>query len=291
MSTVVKEIMDTLSKNRPNITSSSIKTYTSLLTNLLKKVDSNSFDTFNDTDKCIQFLSGLKSEQTIKTTLSALFVLTKNEKYKSDMVKYSEIVNKQYSEKKTKESRKQSNLTQEKIKEIYDDLKKKVATNPTYDNYNNYIIVCLTSGLFIAPRRNLDWVAMKLKNVDKDKDNYINGNNFIFNQFKTAKFATENDKKVAIPKELKTILNKWKKLNNQDYIIFQHNEKPFTSSSFTKTLSKIYGNGVGVDALRSLYLTSHFGDVAAKLQALNDTTKKMGSSSASALQYYIKEDL
>ncbi len=67
-----------------------------------------------------------------------------NEKYRTAMVKYSDIVNKDYAQKRTLSSRKQTDINQEKIQSIYDEAKKAVEHNPTYDNYVDYIIVCLT---------------------------------------------------------------------------------------------------------------------------------------------------
>jgi hypothetical protein len=67
--------------------------------------------------------------------------------------------------------------------------------------------------------------------------------------------------------------------------------KPFSSSLFGKRLNALYGDNVGVDVLRSVYLTDKFGDVSEKLEEMNKVTKQMGSSSNSALQYYIKNDV
>ncbi len=53
MSTRAKEIIEQLSKNRPSISGSTLKTYTSLLTNLLKKLDSDTLNTFDDTEKLL----------------------------------------------------------------------------------------------------------------------------------------------------------------------------------------------------------------------------------------------
>jgi hypothetical protein len=291
MSELAKQIIDTLANNRPNISSSSIKTYTSLLTTLLKKLDSDDIRTFNDTKKVIEFVSNMKSAQTQKTILSALYVLTTKEAYKEAMVSYSNEVNKQYAQKKTTESRKESGINQEKIQQLYELTKQELVNNPSYDNYNDYIIICLTSGLFMPPRRSLDWIAIKINNIDKTKDNYINGNYFIFNKFKTSKFVKDEDKKILIPIEIKKIIAKWRKVNKTDYLLFQKNGNSFSSSSFTKTLNRLYGKGVSTDMLRSMYLTNRFGNVADKVAEMNKITKEMGSSTNSALQYYVKSDM
>jgi predicted secreted protein len=75
-----------------------------------------------------------------------------------------------------------------------------------------YIILCLLGGIFIAPRRSLDYTEFKIKSINKDDDNYLDKNELVFNKYKTAKFY--NEQRVAIPKELKSILTKWIKNNN-----------------------------------------------------------------------------
>jgi integrase len=291
MSEIAKHIAETIKQNRPNIGDSTIKTYVSLLTNVIKKLDSNTVDILNDTNKINDYVSKLTIPQTQKTLLSGLYVYTGNEQYKESMKQYVDIVNKNYAEKRTKDTRKEANIDTDKIKQIYENAKVQLKNNPSYENYIDYIIICLTSGLFIAPRRNLDWFAMKIKNIDNNEDNYIKGSKFMFNKFKTAKFATPEDKLVTIPKELKLILNKWKKVNPNEYLLFQKNNKPFDSPAFTKRMNKIYGQHVGVDNLRSIYSTANFGDVEEAVNKMQTVAKQMGTSMNSLMNYYIKDDI
>ena len=46
-----------------------------------------------------------------------------------------------------------------------------------------YIILCLLSGIFIAPRRSLDYTEFKISNIDKDTDNYLDKNELVFNKY------------------------------------------------------------------------------------------------------------
>lgn len=286
---IKSHLTETIKANRPNISLSSLRTYLSLLVTLYNKLDGKDNNFFNDSDNLIDYIKNSdKTGQTKKTLLSALYVLTKDEKYKTAMIEYSVIVNNVYAEKRTNEKRADAELTPEKIKEVYIKCQEKLKLSPTNQNYVNFLIVALTSGVIIAPRRSLDWIAMKVKNVDKKEDNYIQGNYFMFNKFKTSKFVKPEDKKILIPKDLKSMLNKWVKINDNSYLLYQKNNKPFTSSSFTKRLNKLYGTSVGVDLLRSTYLTNKFGNVADKIEELTNTTKEMGTSLASGLQYYIK---
>lgn len=289
--TLKDEIIKKLNESR-KLSDSTLKTYTSLLVNLLHKLNSNDIKAFDDVNKVMDFIKKLTNAQTQKTILSSLYVLTSKPEYKNEMVQYSDIVNKNYSEKRTKSDRLESGISSDKIKQIYNTLKEKVKANPTNENLNmDFIIVCLTSGLFIPPRRNIDWCLMKIRGqINKTNDNYMTKDSFIFNQFKTSKYVDDKDREITIPKTLKTLINKWKKLNTEsEYLLYSKNG-PFTSSAFSKRLNKIYGHKVGIDTIRSIYLTSNFGDVAKAMQKMNQVTKQMGSSTNSALQYYIKDD-
>ena len=40
-------------------------------------------------------------------------------------------------------------------------------------------------GIYIPPRRSLDYVCFKIKNINRDEDNYLDKNEFVFNKYKT----------------------------------------------------------------------------------------------------------
>ena len=143
------------------------------------------------------------------------------------------------------------------------------------------------SGIYIPPRRNLDYCEFKIKNVDKEKDNYLDKNSLVFNTYKTAKFYGEQ--RIEIPKELKSILTKWIKLNDTDHLLFDINGSKLTSVKLTQRLNKIFGKHSGANLLRHLYLTERFSDTIKKNNEIDDTMEEMGSS-ASQLKTYVKHD-
>jgi hypothetical protein len=69
----------------------------------------------------------------------------------------------------------------DEIKGIWDDLKrnaellykKKTLTPSDLQQIQSYIIISLPGGIFIPPRRSKDYVDMMIKDIDKNKDNYI----------------------------------------------------------------------------------------------------------------------
>ena len=80
----------------------------------------------------------------------------------------------------------------------------------------DYVLLALTSGVWIPPRRNADWINMKLRRIDKSKDNYIHKSRFYFNEYKTKRTYGRQD--IAIPKGLKKILDVYIKHNPYDYL-------------------------------------------------------------------------
>jgi hypothetical protein len=145
-----------------------------------------------------------------------------------------------------------------------------------------WILLSLTSGLFIAPRRSADW-NMKWRNYDEEKDNYVDVKNkqFVFNAYKTAKIYGQS--KIEIPKPLQVILNKWFKINPTDFVLFDAKEKPLTSPQITHRLNSIFNKNISTSMLRHIYLTHKFGNV--NLKDLSDTASAMGTSKIEALQY------
>jgi len=150
----------------------------------------------------------------------------------------------------------------------------------------NYIILCLLGGMFIAPRRSLDYTEFKIKNIKKDTDNYLDKNELVFNRYKTAKFYDEQ--RVDCPKELLSILKKWIKNNDTEYLLFDSNGQKLTSVKLNQRLNKVFGKNASVNLLRHSYLTDRFGDEIERSKKMADTAEDMGTSSAQVIGTYIK---
>ena len=50
----------------------------------------------------------------------------------------------------------------------------------------NYVLLSLLSGVFIPPRRSLDYCEFKIRNINKMNDNYMDANKLVFDIYKTA---------------------------------------------------------------------------------------------------------
>ena len=147
-----QQIETQLKHNRPNLSPSSVNTYTIILASIYKKVfGSEDFDIslFNkEADKVLEHLKET-NYSTRKTKLACLFVLSKNDKYQHQMVKdigsYNEDLSKQ--EKNDKQTASWVNTDQLKTK--YNELKhtadllyKKQSHTPSdIQNIQDYIII------------------------------------------------------------------------------------------------------------------------------------------------------
>ena len=135
---------------------------------------------------------------------------------------------------------------------------------------------------------------MKISNFDESshtKDNYVKGNFFHFNIYKTAKLNQNKHgtplQKVEIPKPLRPLINRLKKEKLSDYLLLNSKGEKFTSASLNKRLTILFG--FGVDMLRSIFLTDHvFADDL--LKKLEENAEKMAHSLGSQLEYYVKQN-
>jgi len=152
----------------------------------------------------------------------------------------------------------------------------------------NYIILCLLGGIFIAPRRSLDYTEFVTKNIDKKLDNYLDKNELVFNKYKTAKFYDEQ--RVECPKELLTILKKWIKNHDNEYLLFDSNGSKLTSVKLNQRLNKIFSKNCSVNILRHVYLTDIFKDEIERKSTMDKVAQNMGTSSSQVIGTYIKNE-
>ena len=199
------KIKEQIIKNRPELSKASIATYASILKSLFLKDggDKNniSLEWFNNQDKIINLLKDIESTKR-KTILSALVVINQgnnNDKYKKLMMEdgreADKIVNSQTMTTKQSENWITQEQIKNKYKELYSDvktylMKKDSLTMPEFQKFQNIIILSLASGLYFPPRRAMDLCFLKLKDVDFEKDNYLDmkKKKLVWNKYKTAKF-------------------------------------------------------------------------------------------------------
>lgn len=279
----IKEI---IKENKPNISESSVKTYNSILSNLFKGVfgdDDYSMKKFNDTDSIISYLKDSEPKRR-KTVLSALVVLTDNKKYRDLMLSDIESARANTQQQEKSEKQKENFIDGKTISKIYDNLKKKA--NVLYkkgdlsyhevQEIQNYIIITLFCGQFIAPRRAKDYTEFKIRNINTEKDNYMEKNEFVFNEYKTSK--TYNQQRVEIPKALKTIINKWIKINPTEYLLFDIHQNKLSNVTLNQRIEKIIGKKMGINGFRHTYMSEKYQSTIQADKDMNEDFKNMGSS-------------
>ena len=290
MSSLKTEIADKIKENRPKLGVSSIKTYVSILMNIHKamKSEDNKINWFSDNVNDILEYLDSKNNQTKKTSLSALFVLTGKDEYRVVMMKIMKEVNDVYKEQKKTPSQAENWISENEVKSVYDDLlqqatlmlSKKAIFNDA--QFIQFLLVAFLSGSIMPPRRSLDYGDMKICNYDPKTENYYKNGKFYFNVYKTAK--TYGLQILDVPKPLIIILKKWVKLNPTDYMVYSSNKNKLTSPQINRILNNAFGKKVSTNLLRHIYLSNVYKDVPA-LNSIDKLAQAMGHSPTQAMEY------
>jgi len=299
----MEELRKQLKENRPKISDSSIRTYSSIVSNLfrymhddLHKPLDGALEFFEkNPKKVLEFLKDKEGSKR-KTILAALVVLTLHkedvsEQYRKTMLDDARKYNDDEKDQEKSSSQKKNWISQEELKKIYDELAKdtknllkKDSLTPTeFQRLQHYVILSLYT--LQPPRRLMDYTEMKLNNVDKEKDNYIEKKNMIFNKYKTSKFSGKEE--VPMNPKLKYILDKWKKVNPSEYLLVGTNNKKLTSSQLQQRLNTILGRQASVNILRHSFLSDKYKDI--DIRDMEKTATAMGHSKEQAMLYVKKE--
>ena len=299
------EIKDAILKNRPKLSESSVRTYVSILKNLYKAVfpDNKDIDV-NKFDEDSKIIDHLKSQppNKRKTILSALFVISKNEKYQDLMQSDGKEYNAEQNKQEATESQKENWVSQTDIDELINKYgkyvkalsSKETLTTKEFQLWQDYIILSLMSGKYVPPRRLKDWTEMKIKEAG-ESDNSIECTSgkkkrqtfeFVFRTYKTAKYY--GAQKVDIPKELNLILQPFMKHCPTSYLLCDSHNSKLTPVKLNQRLNKMFGKKVSCNMLRHSFLTEKYKDIPALTQ-LQEISKDMGHSVMEALQY-VKKD-
>ena len=292
------EIKEYIHSKRPTLGKSSLTTYASILKSLYKKVYGDGkieWKDFDNTDKILHFLKDVEPHRR-KTILSALVVITDLKPYKELMMKDVSAYNKDLATQQPTEEQKENWVKPDQIKDIFADLKtkadmlfkKKTALTPSeLQQIQNYLIVALLSGIFVPPRRSKDFCDFKIKNIQENKDNYLQKNEMTFNSYKTMK--TYGTQRLPVPTALKSILTKWIKLNPTDYLLFDVNMNPLTPVKLNQRFNKIFGGKISVNNFRHSYLTEKYGEHNEIDKELQKDATQMGTSKNMVLGSYVKK--
>lgn len=295
-------LADFIKDKRPKLSQSSINTYVSLIRRLYKQVfpKDDEIDTdklITHKDEVVEYLMNTLKPKGRATMLAAIVVVTdKDEAYRNMMLKDIKAKEAETDKQELTDKQKANWLTQDAIQERLDELKhesayiykKATKTSQDLQKLQAYIILNLYGGQLIAPRRALDFTAMRIHgDIDQEKDNYIDykGKRFVFNQFKTVR--SHGQESLAIPNALMTILKKWIEVNPHDWLLIDGKGQQLDSVTLNQRINKIFPDkkNVGVNGFRKVYLTNKFGDTIKVNKELEAAMKEMGSSTSVANSY------
>lgn len=290
------ELSEYIKHKRPTLAASSIVTYASTLRGLYYRVFNSrdiDFKKYDDSKTILEYLKDLAPNKR-KTILSAVYIITDNDKYRNQMIRDCKAYSKDISTQEKSPSQEASWMNTTEIKKVFDTLakhaallykKESLSTNDLQD-IQNYIIVALVAGIFIPPRRSLDYTHFKLKDIDP-KLNYFEKKTMVFNFYKTAKFYGKQV--IDIPPPLLKILKKWIAINPTQWLLFDTKGQQLSPVKLYQRLNKIFGKGRSINQLRHSYLTDKYEDTIKVNEALANDMQKMGSSPAQS-KLYIKKN-
>jgi integrase len=285
-----EKIEQELITKKSTLSQGSVKTYVSNLYSIHKKLNSKdySLDWFSDNyEEILDYIKSLNvSKQSLKTYLSGLYVLTGIKSYRDLMLIYCNDVNNDYKTQRLNQKQLETRISFQDVENIYNELLYNVLQNPTSENYTRYMACSLSSGCFFPPRRS-EISNIKIKNYDKERDNYLLKNKIYFNAYKTvAKYGPQI---LIIPKNINIILKKYLKINNTDYLFpIKNGERSLNNGEYTRLLNSIFGKSISVDALRSIYLSNKYKDVP-KLEAMQQIAVEMGHTLNTCMNCYVKK--
>jgi hypothetical protein len=299
--TDVKEI---IKSNRPELSDGSVRTYSSILNNMAKAIGikPSKKEYLDSQDKIFDYIKpfGAKKRKTILASLVVLFDdKTDNEDAKNLLDKFREMMLKDISSSNTEDDKQQLTDKQKenwvpwsRIQKVYDDLKEEVKPlwkkdeplkKSAFMRLQDFVMLsCL---LLISPRRSLDWTDFKLRNIDKDKDNHLDGNKLVFVSYKTKKWYGKQTVDIA-KNPLKKILNDWAKINKSDYLFLDTTLKqPLNPTKMTIRLYNLFDKKISINMLRHIYISEKVLPNVPKLTEMLKTAEEMGHNVLQQLKY------
>lgn len=291
------ELFAAIKKNKPDLSDNSTKVYTTTLAtlgNALGWTNPNFFTT-----KFKDVLAYLKTQppRRAKQLTSALISYVKEKKalkaYKDFILEVAEI-NRQNDEKQEKTPAQEENWESwADIMKTYEQLKKEAyplfsKEKPTPANIKTMRdLVILAFYTLIPPRRIQDYIDFKIKDINKEKDNYWDKekHELVFNSYKTAK--NYGQQRVDAPKELEDIFERWIPIAEEfsDYILFNGYGEKMAQPVLTKTINNIFGKKISASMLRHIYISDVVLKDQPKLSDLKQVASDMGQSVAQQQLY------
>ena len=284
------------------ITPSSKKLY---LHNLVKLNDNLPLKTLNylgKTPSIMQKLDAVVSPNTRRTYLIAVCSALSNTEvpklkraYSIYFAKLDELNRELKDNTKMKEKEAENWLSQQEVEDKHTELGKvmgdlKGKKKPTPDQVERLLkYLVLSLYVLLPPRRNKDYVLMKMEAPSDDAFGFYHDKKFFFNNYKTS--HTYQQQAVAVPPELQAIIKVWERVRankESPFMLQRANGKEMkTSTDITSLLQSIFDSKVSSSMLRKIYLTDKYSDV---MKEMSKDVEAMATSKETAQTNYIKTE-
>lgn len=309
---MTNQIRESILKNRPNLTQSSVKTYMCNISKTARDIGI----TIDTTDDIIkhhkEILDNLMTYRpNIRKTKLSAFIVALDEKENTPK-ETAEIIDdlrkqlyfdadeteKREEKQKLTKSQEENFITWEEVMKVYDNLRTEAEPlfkieYPNKKQFNKLQdFVLLSMYVLIPPRRSMDYTQFKIRNPDLEKDNYMvtkgkkKEATLIFNAYKNSKRLGRQE--IKISNQLRNIINKWITKNKHDYLIVNNNGKNVEQPKINLILNNIFGKNIGSSMLRHIFLTQKYGDV--DLIDIKNTTEAMGNSEIDRTLKYVRKN-
>lgn len=162
------------------------------------------------------------------------------------------------------------------IKKRRDELLAHDGNNPTLDT------LILSLYTFHPPRRNLDYLQMRVGTKNKSQ-NYYDGTNFVFREYKTA--GTYGEQTLEVAPRLKKVLDDYisaHKIADGAYLLFDGSSAG--GYKINRSLKRSLGKTIGSSMLRHIYLTDKYGSTLDKMKTDADA---MAHSTSMQREYVV----
>ena len=269
------------------------KVYMNNLCRLAGTKEFKSLDFLKNTETIIKRIDGMNPNTGRSYYIAIVSAIRGRKGFKKQETIY---FNKQQEMNKTLgNSSHKSDRTKEKYDGLtWDDILKR--RKDLIDEYNKsrdydtlYSLVLVSLYTLLPPRRLMDYMLMKIGTGTDHKFNYYDGTRFIFNHYKTSRTSQTQIEKVpdALVKLL-ALYMKHKKFPESDFLLHTSRSPSITQNNqMTTLLHKAFNNkNIGASVLRSLFLTSKYGEM---MKDLRSDVKAMGTSEGVASGTYIQE--
>lgn len=304
------EIKKTIRENKPNLGDSTLNTYCSIVEKYAGKVGSLDFEAIAE-ELLKEYKADGDQKSKFRTAASAIFSYFAKDKEDAGKlkVKLDELINNVNSKERefysTGEFRSEEeakeylpweeimevlNTASDEIKEIFNEIKKRGRhTEGEFDTIKAYLALVLQTRLV---RRSTDWIQMKIRKGNPEKDNVVNSSKkgevtFTFNVYKTAKHYgrqvfKENDD------ALRVLIEKYKSMtpSDQEYMFVTRTGKQLGSSSYGALLNYFFkgtDKKLTTNTLRKSYATH-----LQKQFNVKEIARKMGTSEGMLTTAYNK---